>query len=262
MVSETVKYPIGRFERTKDVSPKALTEAISILQIFPEQIKQYTYNLSDETLEDGLNNGTKQDNSPASNPSDLVGRTFLMKPAEDGTRWRARIVQATEDHETEVDKERLKFEVSINDDEFEDIVSHHDVSEHIEHDEDTDALWKFKRITAHSGPLEPNDPHCNGSSHNVMVEWENGEITEEPLKTVSATDPVTCATCTKENDPLDTPGWKQCKKTAHRHKKCLRMVNQAKLRSCNSARKCMFGYEIPKNCKDALRLDEQNGNTK
>lgn len=51
MVSETVKYPIGRFERTKDVSPKALTEAISILQIFPEQIKQYTYNLSDETLD-------------------------------------------------------------------------------------------------------------------------------------------------------------------------------------------------------------------
>ena len=85
-----------------------------------------------------------------------------------------------------------------------------------------------------------------------MLEWENGEITRVTLKELAADDPVACAVYAKENNLLDKPGWKQFKKIARRHKKYLRMVNQAKIRSYNNSKKYMFGYEIPRDYKDAV----------
>ena len=40
------------------------------------------------------------------------------------------------------------------------------------------------------------------------------------------------------------------------------MVRQAKLRSYKTSRKYMFGFQIPRNYAEALKLDEQNGNTR
>ena len=42
----------------------------------------------------------------------------------------------------------------------------------------------------------------------------------------------------------------------------LRMVNQAKLRSYNTAPKYKYGFEVPHDYKHALQLDERNGNTR
>jgi hypothetical protein len=42
-----------------------------------------------------------------------------------------------------------------------------------------DVLWKFKRITAHQGPLTQMDKDWNGSRYNVVIERENGEITSD-----------------------------------------------------------------------------------
>jgi hypothetical protein len=40
------------------------------------------------------------------------------------------------------------------------------------------------------------------------MEWENGEIAEEPLAIIVADDPVTCAIYAKEKGLLDKEGWK------------------------------------------------------
>jgi len=56
---------------------------------------------------------------------------------------------------------------------------------------------------AHEGPLKPNHPNYKGSTYNVMIEWENGEIT-----VIAADNPVTCALYAKENDLLNQEGWK------------------------------------------------------
>lgn len=48
---EQLKYPIGKFEKPETISADAITEAIRILQIFPEQLKQRTYSLKEETLD-------------------------------------------------------------------------------------------------------------------------------------------------------------------------------------------------------------------
>jgi hypothetical protein len=97
---------------------------------------------------------------------------------------------------------------------------------------------------------------------NVMIEWENGEITSEPLSVISTDDPVTCAIYARDHDLLELPGWKRFARLAKRNKKMLRMVNQAKLRSYRRAPKYMYGFQVPNDYKEALRLDEQNGNTR
>jgi hypothetical protein len=43
----------------------------------------------------------------------------------------------------------------------------------------------------------------------VLVEWETGETTYEPLKMIATDDPVTCAEYSRENDLLNIDGWKQ-----------------------------------------------------
>jgi hypothetical protein len=65
---------------------------------------------------------------------------------------------------------------------------------------------EVQRISAHEGPLAEADKSYNGSAYNVLVEWETGECTYEPLHIVAADDPVTCAIYAKENGLLDLPG--------------------------------------------------------
>jgi hypothetical protein len=128
-------------------------------------------------------------------------------------------------------------------------------------DDKNDIIWKFKRIVSHQDPLTPKHHNYKGSTYNVMVEWENGDTTMEPLQIIAQDDPVTCAIYAKNNGLLDTPGWKHFKSIAKRQKKFTRMVNQAKLRSHSTVTKFKSGYQIARNV-EAVRLDERNGNSK
>jgi hypothetical protein len=69
---------------------------------------------------------------------------------------------------------------------------------------------------------------------------------------------VTCAICAKDTGLLDLQGWKQFKSMAKRQKKFTDLVNQAKLKSFGNTPK----YEIPCTYEQAMRFDENNGNTK
>ena len=96
-----------------------------------------------------------------------------------------------------------------------------------------------------------------GDKYKDKVEWETGdEVTYEPLRTIAANDPVTCAIYAKDNGLLDTEGWTRFRSLAKRAKKMLRMVNQSKMRSYKTCKKYMYGIEIPHNYEDAVRLDE------
>ena len=196
------------------------------------------------------------------NPEDLVGKTFLMDTAEDGQKVRARIVKLLQDHEGKVEDNptRLKFLLSVNNDEGEEVITYNKLLDYISKDEENPVVWKFRRIVSHKGPIKPSHPEYKGSPYNLMIEWETGEITSEPLQTIATDDPVTCAFYGKENNLLDQPGWKRFKKIAKRDKMFTRMINQAKLRSFNTSTKYKYGFEVPRNYKHALLLDEKNGN--
>ena len=102
-----------------------------------------------------------------------------------------------------------KFRCTVNDEEFEEIVAYNELLDHISKDETEEGLWKFKSISAHQGPLSQSHPSYNGSKYNVLVNWETGESTFEPLATIAADDPVTCAIYAMENNLLGEDGWKQ-----------------------------------------------------
>ena len=186
-----------------------------------------------------------------------------MDQQEDGQRHRARIVKLIEDHENDLKEHptRIKFLCSVNDDTAEEVISYNQMLDYITRDEENPVLWKFRKITSHQGPLKSDHPDYNGSSYNIMVEWENGDITSEPLSVIAADDPVICAIYAKENNLLHLPGWKRFMYIAKRQKKLTHMVNQAKLWSFRRAPKYKYGFEVPRDYPHAKQLDERNGNT-
>jgi hypothetical protein len=141
--------------------------------------------------------------SPVFNPQDLIGRSFLMYKQSDGQKPRATIVQLLEDHESSLEDNptRIKFRVSLNKDQQKDIITYNKMMEYITKDKESDITWKFRQIISHEVG--------QGSQYDLLIEWENGEITKEPIKVIATDDPVTCAIYARENGLLNQPGWKR-----------------------------------------------------
>ena len=203
-------------------------------------------------------------NMPGFTPDDLIGRTFLDIPTEDGEKIRKTIAQKIT---YEDEDERIDFLVKSGHGQPEEIVTYNDILAHIERnqteeDENGERQWRFRDIKAHQGPLAPGDRAYKGSTYNVLVEWETGETTYEPLNIIAQDDPVTCAMYAKRNGLLDTPGWKRFKRIAKREKILVRMINQSRRQHKRYAPKYKFGVEIPRNHEHAMELQKKYGHTK
>ena len=85
-----------------------------------------------------------------------------------------------------------------------------------------------------------------------MIEWETGEITEEPLNIIAQDDPVTCAAYAKQHNLLELPKWKKLKHIARHQKTLSRAINQTKIRQVRRSAIYQFGYLIPRDYKHAL----------
>ena len=156
--------------------------------------------------------------------------------------------------------EDIKFKLKINKDQAEEIMSYNQLMDYIQKgtdaEEDPDSLFKFRDIVAHQGPLESTDPNHKGSKYNVMVEWESGEVTYEPLTLISKDDPITCAVYAKKHDLLDTAGWKHLKRYAKTSKRLIRAVKQSRIRQVRASARYQHGFQVPKHYNDAIRLDK------
>jgi hypothetical protein len=96
------------------------------------------------------------------------------------------------------DSQHVTFLCVVDGNTADEIYTYNQVLDFIEHDNldmdsDTEHLYRFRRITGHKGPLRTSDADYKGSTYNVLVEWESGEITYEPLDMIGKDDPVTCA---------------------------------------------------------------------
>ena len=76
--------------------------------------------------------------------------------------------------------ERIKFKCLVND-KYKEIVAYNDIVDYIKQDDGWDGVWKFKQILDHQGPIKTNDDQYRGSCYNILVEWETGKRTWEPL---------------------------------------------------------------------------------
>ena len=192
----------------------------------------------------------------------LLGRSFLLPPEDNGERHMAKIIDI-DDHGQPL--EDIEFKLKINKDQAEEIMSYNQLMDYIQKgtdaEEDPDSLFKFRDIVAHQGTLESTDPNHKGSKYNVMVEWESGEVTYEPLTLISKDDPTTCAVYAKKHDLLDTTGWKHLKRYAKTSKRLIRAVKQSRIRQVRASARYQHGFQVPKDYNEAIRLDRENSNT-
>ena len=189
----------------------------------------------------------------------LLGRSFLLPPEDNGERHMATVIDIDDHGQT---LEDIKFKLKINKDQAEEIMSYNQLMDYIQKgtdaEEDPDSLFKFRDIVAHQGPLESTDPNHKGSKYNVMVEWESGEVTYEPLTLISKDDPIPCAVYAKKHDFLDTTGWKHLKRYAKTSKRLIRAVKQSSIRQVRASARYQHGFQVPKDYNDAMRLDKEN----
>ena len=192
----------------------------------------------------------------------LLGRSFLLPPEDNGECHMAKIIDIDVHGQP---LEDIKFKLKINKDQGEEIMSYNQLMDYIQKgtdaEEDPDSLFKFRDIVAHQGPLEATDPDHKGSKYNVMVEWESGEVTYEPLALISKDDSITCAVYAKKHDLLDTTGWKHLKRYAKTSKRLIRAVKQSRIRQVRASARYQHGFQVPKDYNDAIRLDKENSNT-
>ena len=218
---------------------------------------------------------SRQDNSQSAtkpraeyNPDDLIGRSFLLPKYEQGERLRAtikrKIIETSKLQDNQHDNaiEKISFHLDVGQGRAEAIMSYVQILDHLDQQEQQEDLYKYRAITGHKGPLLPEDENYKDSKYNVMVKWETGEITDEPLSLIAADDPVTCSEYTKKPDLLHLDGWKRLKHIAKNQKQLTRAMNQSKIRQVGRSAVYQFRFLIPKDYKEALQLDEQNGNSK
>ena len=180
----------------------------------------------------------------------LLGRSFLLPPEDNGEHHMAKIIDI-DDHGPPI--EDMKFNLKINKDQAEEIMSYNQLMDYIQKGA------KFRDIVAHQGPLESIDPDQKGSKYNVMVEWESGEVTYEPLTLISKEDPINCAVYVKKHDLPDTTRWNHPKGHAKISKRLIRAVKQSRIRQVRASARYQHGFQVPENSnthwQDAMDLE-------
>ena len=143
---------------------------------------------------------------PEFDPDDLIGRTLLLPPEENGERLRAKVTKKVVEEIEAADGNRIpniNFICDIGEGKVEELITYNQLLDHLEQAEEQEnsmdqELYKFRAIICHESLLKATDPNWKGSKWNVQIEWETCEITFEPLSVIAADDPITCAAYVKE----------------------------------------------------------------
>jgi len=205
-------------------------------------------------------------------PHELVGRSFLMPHNQDGTRDRATVIgyeqeespgiDVMENFQKELDERpaRIKFKAKVGAEGLERYVEWSDmcdfVEEQIQHEDKT---WNFRKIIGHRRDLGPRD------KPQIQIEWESGEITFEPITEFYKDEPWLLSEYAQEKGLIED--WeRRCprlklRRHAKNAQKMMRVINQAKRQSYQNTPIYMFGVKVPRNHEQAVKFDEENGNT-
>ena len=118
---------------------------------------------------------------PTFDPTDLIGRTFLLPPEENGERHRANITRRVVeiiDQENGQRVENINFILDIGNGKVEELISYNQLLEHLETAQDNDTgmdqeLFKFRAIIGHKA-LWLHQIQI-GRAANTMFKW-NGRL--------------------------------------------------------------------------------------
>jgi Reverse transcriptase (RNA-dependent DNA polymerase) len=202
-------------------------------------------------------------------PEDLLGKTFMREDPTNGDIIRSEIVRMLKKHSEDTHK-GLKFlvETKNGDQTAEEVMDYIELCDIVEAqvkaiEDGTDGgLLTFKSILAHQGPLTVRDPRYKGSAWNLLIEWDDGEPTWEPLKIIASCDPVAVALYGEANNLLNKKGWKYLKKHAKNIRKIYKRVREVLKAKSSQGARFKYGQRLPDREKTYADLDEENGNTK
>ena len=115
---------------------------------------------------------------PGFNPDDLVGRTFLLPPGDNGERLRAKVPRKVVEDIEQADGGRVQkcsFILGIGNGKLEEIIFYNQLGDHLEAAANDDNkisrdMFKFRALIGHQGPLKPTDPNLKGCKYNVLVD--------------------------------------------------------------------------------------------
>ncbi|MGL5078847.1 MAG: reverse transcriptase domain-containing protein, partial [Waterburya sp.] len=177
----------------------------------------------------------------------------------------ATVIKRLKDKQDTNNDKIKQYLVSSNYDNIEEVITYNEILHHIPsqlHDSEelNEKIYTFSRILDHEGPITSKHPNYKGSKFNLLIQWDTGEETYEPMDIIAEDDPVSIAKYGEENDLLDQPGWKRFKRLVNNKQRMQRMVKKATAKP--SGPKFQFGIQVPRNVKEALELDKKNKNTK
>jgi hypothetical protein len=200
---------------------------------------------------------------PKISPDELLVITFL-RDTDNSQTFRAKVVSKIKDRDAK-NHQTLKFLCVLGNNDYNGILTYQELSDIIEEqhtakEEGTQESWTSKSMTDHQGPMARKHKDYKGSSFNVLVKWEDGSETYEPLDIIMKDDPIRVAQYAQHRGSLDTPGWNKLKRFVKNKKMFTRMVKQVKLRSQRDVPIYQFGIRVPYNVKEALAFEETNGN--
>ena len=198
-------------------------------------------------------------------PDELIGRSILLEEDADGQRLKAKIVRKIIAYDEDAQKEITKFLVEVPDGKMDQLRDYADLLEALDKQSETiggTQYWNWINISGHQGPLDKKDKNWKGSKYNLLVNWETGESTFEPMTILEKDNAELVAQYGLDNGLLDLIGWKHLKRKAKNKKVLERKVNQAKRQHKRFAPVFLYGLEVPRNPDHAAELDKANGNTK
>ena len=163
---------------------RSATKTSPNLRLDPPKGEDQPQDLTSDVFVYGRPNPDGSDNTPPMsiiNFDDLLGRTFLLPMDENVERKRATISEHVKDlcQQQVSGEDQLRFKLKIDGDPLDDLISYNQLMEYLVDQTDTgpleDGLYRFKCIKDHKGPYTSSDPEYNGSSYNLLIEWEPGE---------------------------------------------------------------------------------------
>ena len=203
-------------------------------------------------------------------PEKIIGKSILMPTGEDGTINRGKVTDYMEEYEGQLEKDpdRTKFKVEVGPEKFEEFVAWNEICNFIEEQSQNDNnTWNFRNILDHRdmGKGRRNFRASKGgrlADHQVLIEWESGERSWEPISEIYRTAPHHLADYAMQHDLIDK--W-ECKSIkirtlAEKSKMMLRLVQRTKLTSHAATPTYMYGVQVPRSHRDAMEMDTKNDN--
>ena len=150
----------------------------------------------------------KHVNLPMFSPDELLGMMVLC-PVDDNL-VHAKVVRKIMDRDA---KNHSQIKFLLGDGQLEEIISYNQLSDLVTEslaakDTGQQDFASYSGILDHQGPLKNHDPKYKGSLYNVLVQWDDGTQTWEPLNFMGKQDPMTLSCYAHHKGMLNKPGWK------------------------------------------------------